>query len=222
LEFCYPNRFNFELPPASTLPDWAKQLERKSNLPFRRAFNKQACDQIKGPLGKASAGRYDVLNTSNTNTVEFRLFKGTMNPDSIFRYLEFVDAIVRFVPNTSALNSGLHYQVFLDWLTKDSFNVLRYTKLVAFLVSKNYIERTKIRKRDLPLVEETDGSQKPDPVVIPPSSSVVSVTNVNAGTLDLSSLSLASSSLMDDEDFSDGQHCGDPDCDTCNETYGIL
>lgn len=134
---------------------------RKTDKPIGRQNNYEACRLMKSNLGKQAAGRYDVLNTGGRNTVEFRLFKGTMNPDSIFRYLEFVDAMVRFLPNTSALAGGVSYEAFLRWLMGDSFNVLRYEHLVAFLVSNGYIERKKVRRKELITPVEADASGLP-------------------------------------------------------------
>jgi hypothetical protein len=169
METLYPGRFDFEAATPRPVENNWRAAPRKSKAPYDRKLNKHACNVLVSPLGKAAAGRYDVLNTSNKNTVEFRLFKGTMNPDSVFRYLEFVDAIVRFVPSTSATDKGVDYQAFIHWLSKDSFNVMRYKNLIAFLVGRNYIERAKIRKRDLPCPKEDDGSQQPVPVELAPS-----------------------------------------------------
>lgn len=141
--------------------EWARKVRRKAEKPVGRRNNYDACRQITGNLGKQAAGRYDVLNTGNKNTVEFRLFKGTMNPTSIFRYLEFVDALVRFVPSTSATDEGLKFERFTNWLQSDSFNVLRYENLIAFLVSNGYIDRKKIRRRELVETVEADGPNLP-------------------------------------------------------------
>lgn len=128
----------------------------KSKAPVGRRFNKSACDVVKGPVGKAVNDRYDILNTRNTNTVEFRLFKGTMNPSSIMRYLEFVDALVRFVASTSASNDGLSHTKFIKWLMGDSFNVVRYEHLISFIVDNGFLERKEIRKRELVEVVSDD------------------------------------------------------------------
>lgn len=39
--------------------------------------------------------RYRCVNLSNSNTIEFRIFKGTLNPDVFFATLAFVDSICR-------------------------------------------------------------------------------------------------------------------------------
>lgn len=41
-------------------------------------------------------GRYHALNLTNSNTVEFRFFRGTLNPTSFAAALQFIDAIVRY------------------------------------------------------------------------------------------------------------------------------
>lgn len=134
---------------------------QKSEAPFGRKNSFAATKKLKGPTGKGYE-RYDVLNTINPATVEFRLFKGTMNPSSMFRYLEFVDALVRFVPSTSASDEGLHFSKFTDWLSKDAFNVARYENLISFIVEKKLLDRTRIRKRNLPLVASDDTDKAGD------------------------------------------------------------
>jgi len=43
-----------------------------------------------------SDGRYVAVNLTNISTIEFRVFASTLNPDTLFATLEFVDAICRF------------------------------------------------------------------------------------------------------------------------------
>jgi len=209
LEHLFPDLLS---PPVDDSVSW-KVAPRKTKLPIGRKNNKLACDRSEGPTGKAITGRYDVLNTRNPSTVEFRLFKGTMNPDSVYRYLEFVDAIVRFVGMTSATNSGVSYDAFINWLTKDSFNVLRYNHLVAFLVAKEYIERKRIRKRDLPIMMEDDSQVPADaPTLTIPQA--VPVTNVQ--TLDV----VMSSGLTPTPEVTDWFAVATEDGDDSNYVYG--
>ncbi len=53
--------------------------------------NKRAKDVVSPPKD-----RYEAVNLQNDDTVEFRIFKGTLNRDSFFRSLEFVDAVTEF------------------------------------------------------------------------------------------------------------------------------
>ena len=164
---------DYDIPEITAVPDEPVEevkkfkfgeLVRKTRLPVGRKSSYAAALASPGPCGKG-AQRYDVLNTKNPSTVEFRLFKGTMNPVSVFRYLEFVDAIVRFVPSTSAKDEGLHYPKFLEWLVGDSFNVARYEHLVSFLTEKGYIERKVIKRKELVKIVKGDGENKEGLVV---------------------------------------------------------
>lgn len=145
--------------PASSVPDpdasWKAGL-RKSAAPYKRELSKAASQVVKGPVGKGVNQRYDALNTTNAKTVEFRMFKGTMNSTSIMRYLEFVDALVRFVANTSATNHGLHYSAFVSWLSQDAFNVARYEHLISFITENGFLDRKLIRRKVLPAVVSQD------------------------------------------------------------------
>lgn len=143
-------------PTASTIPAWKSKVSLKSKLSYKRVDSYRSARDMKGPVGKGNQ-RYDVLNTKNRNTVEFRLFKGTMNPTSVFRYLEFVDSLVRFVATTSASDEGVHFETYLKFLVTDSFNVARYENLVTFLLDKKYIERKNIRRRELIKLAAGDG-----------------------------------------------------------------
>lgn len=136
-------------------PSW-KVGTRKSSAPFKRSMSRAASQLIKGPVGKGVNSRYDALNTTNINTVEFRMFKGTMNGSTIMRYLEFVDAMVRFVANTNATNAGLHYTAFIQWLRGDAFNIARYEHLVSFITENGFLDRKDIRRRTLRTVVSED------------------------------------------------------------------
>lgn len=192
-------QFNFVEAPseASSGPQSWKAGLRKTKHSFKRTANHEVSQSIEGPVGKG-AERYDVLNTKNKATVEFRLFKGTMNPDSIYRYLEFVDALVRFVPTTSACDDGVNFSKFIDWLKNDSFNRLRYENLLAFLIKKEYIKRKDIRRREVKDVEERDNIIDGQYLATP---SATQVTEDEMDELD----------MMDDDEM-DELDCDCPDC----------
>lgn len=140
----------------STISDREFINTRKSSAPFKRSLSHTASQVLKGPTGKGVNSRYDALNTTNKSTVEFRMFKGTMNGSTVMRYLEFVDAMIRFVAHTSATDAGLHYTAFIAWLRSDSFNIARYEHLVSFITEKGFIDRKDIRKKTLPIVVSED------------------------------------------------------------------
>src|SRR5690606_30357619 len=45
--------------------------------------------------------RYKAINLCNSNTVEFRIFKGTLKRDTIIASIQWVDVLIRFCRNTS-------------------------------------------------------------------------------------------------------------------------
>lgn len=159
-----PGRPKFSALVKKFFPEWELVVEetvwktslRKSKAPFKRSLSHTASTIIKGPTGKGVNSRYDALNTTNKNTVEFRMFKGTMNGTTIMRYLEFVDAMIRFVADTNATNAGLHYTAFIKWLRDDPFNIARYEHLVSFITEKGFIDRKDIRKKTLPVIVSED------------------------------------------------------------------
>lgn len=48
------------------------------------------------PEGKHSGERYEALNVTNSNTIEFRIFRGSLRYESVMAALEFVDALLNF------------------------------------------------------------------------------------------------------------------------------
>lgn len=50
---------------------------------------------------KVPSSRREAINLTNNKTIEFRIFKGTLKPESFFRSLEFCDALVRFAKVSS-------------------------------------------------------------------------------------------------------------------------
>ena len=82
--------------------------------------------------GKAS-GRYMAVNLENDHTVEFRLFRGTLNLDTLFATFELVDLLVN-----SSVDIPLHelYQLSLTKLIESSID---YTYLKDYCLKRNII-----------------------------------------------------------------------------------
>ena len=85
-----------------------------------------------------SNGRYEAINFEPHNTVEFRLFKGTLNVETFLATLEFCDAVSRFVKTVSACtiarNNG-GFESFKTFVNKDG-NRKIYKNLLAYLESR--------------------------------------------------------------------------------------
>jgi len=84
---------------------------------------------------KTGGARYRAINLTNSATVEFRIFRGTLAPEGIFRCLEFVDCFWRFC-NAAGL-SELTPGAFLVFLAR---NRRQYPNLAQFIARKMPVE----------------------------------------------------------------------------------
>ena len=81
--------------------------------------------------------RYTALNVTGSQTVEIRIFKGTLAEAGFLKNLEFVQALVEFTtPASRSIAQATSYRAFCDWLPKKT-----YPHLHAFLVRKGFIRR---------------------------------------------------------------------------------
>lgn len=83
---------------------------------------------------KNNRDRYEAINTTNNHTVEFRIFRGTLNKLHFFSNLEFVHAICIYTRDASM--QDLHYQKFYDWVKSQPNK--KYRNFIEFMVSKGY------------------------------------------------------------------------------------
>jgi hypothetical protein len=57
------------------------------------------------PMNKRSSERYEALNVTNTDTIEFRIFRGSLRYESVMAALEFVDSLLSFsMPGQTAFS----------------------------------------------------------------------------------------------------------------------
>lgn len=67
----------------------------------------------------SSADRYEAVNLTNDNTIELRIFKGTLAPGPFFRAIEFAEAIVEFCGSAKrSVEQCLQWRVFADFVLK--------------------------------------------------------------------------------------------------------
>lgn len=93
---------------------------------------------------KPQAGRYEAINLKNDKTVEFRIFKGTLNPKSFVRSLEFVDAVTEFAkPAVHGIQDMHGTDVFFKFVGK---NQKRWPLLAEFC--KNFAHTEYLRDHD--------------------------------------------------------------------------
>lgn len=83
----------------------------------RRSDNSYAKFEKKKLTDHRGTERYEVLNLTNTNTVEFRLFKGSLKLQTILATLDFVHSLVKYTKMCST--KALGHKEYLLWLTKE-------------------------------------------------------------------------------------------------------
>jgi len=84
-----------------------------------------------GKQWRRQSSRYRVVNVENDDTLEFRIFKGSLRPERLWRALEFVHSLVKFCEQTSL--EKLQASQYLEWLGKHK---KLYPSLAAFYFPK--------------------------------------------------------------------------------------
>lgn len=83
-----------------------------------------------------NGGKYQALNVSKTATIEFRIFRGTLNQNSFLRNLEFTVALARWCRDEAAIG-GLTVQEFARYVTR---NRQTYSYLFEWMTESRYME----------------------------------------------------------------------------------
>ena len=82
--------------------NWAQKLSRGDDDEYSEDHDELIRElNIKKDELECDGDRYMAVNLTNANTIEFRLFRGTLNPTAFFAALELVDVIVKLVINKS-------------------------------------------------------------------------------------------------------------------------
>jgi hypothetical protein len=81
--------------------DRAARWAKRRNYVGTSSYNRMNEGDVMRYISDMKNDRYTAINTTNSNTIEFRLFKGTMRKETIFATLEFVDLLCRFVKGAS-------------------------------------------------------------------------------------------------------------------------
>ena len=107
-----------------------KAMERWATL--KDVPVKNLARKVRAPSGEWV--RYTAVNLNNAATAEFRFFRGTLEPSSVMRALESVQAFVEFTRNANRqdLSAFRHFRAFvLDTASKSKGNTFGH--LAAFL-----------------------------------------------------------------------------------------
>lgn len=86
-------------------------------------------DEVVEDMKCRNLDRYHAINLTNRNTIEFRMFRGTLKSETFFATLQLVDTIVRYVKDHT--NNDIQSLQFTDLLITDEL--------------KSYWERVKNR-----------------------------------------------------------------------------
>lgn len=81
--------------------------------------------------------RYEVVNLQNHGTIEFRLFKGTLNIRHILADIEFVDAIVHWAIVCDVADIE-NWRAFMAWTMSNNTDG-KYDDFVSYMAKKGYI-----------------------------------------------------------------------------------
>ena len=92
-----------------------------------------------------SSEKYEAVNLSHSETIELRIFRSNISRYGFYRILEFVDALVHFVGESSLATTSLHYKAFYHFMKKPMCKS-RYPNLTAWLIRKGFIDGKPSRK----------------------------------------------------------------------------
>lgn len=94
-----------------------------------------------GQANKYNSDRYEAVNLQNSHTIEFRIFKGTLKKESIFKAIEFCDALIAFcLPAKRSLREAMMRSEFTQFV---KLNAAQWPHLAAFISARWYGESSK-------------------------------------------------------------------------------
>lgn len=108
-----------------------------------------------------SNDRYEAINFTNSATVEFRMFRGTLKQSSFFATLELVDAICRYVKTLSIERAKADdkWPLFVQWLASNPKKYAIILEYISIQLTPETLEKVKNRSeqriREVSILEET-------------------------------------------------------------------
>lgn len=76
---------------------------------------------------------YYAINTNKPNTIEIRIFRGTLNENTLISYLQFVKSLIEYVKTNNV--SDLSYVNYLEWLIPQTSE---YPELIERIRNENF------------------------------------------------------------------------------------
>jgi hypothetical protein len=103
-----------------------QKVAGRSERKFTRYYDKKLSDalhpeRVCAPEEETERNRRRrvALNVSNSHTIEWRIFRGTVNPKHILRNLEFCESMVEFCyPSARSIKEFSDHRYFIDFIDK--------------------------------------------------------------------------------------------------------
>lgn len=116
---------------------------RKPNNYFQISKKKHSTVHRIGNLSRNE--RYEAVNLVNKDTIEFRIFKGTLKRESFYKAIEFCDAIIHFcMMGNHGINYCRELNNFIDYV---GLRAKDYPHLYAFICAKILKRETKLTQK---------------------------------------------------------------------------
>lgn len=92
---------------------------------------------------KFSGERHEAVNLSNEQTIEFRLFKGTLKRESVFKNIEFCDAVLDFVSQEDmTLAQSISRAAFVRFIRQSG----KWPHLLGFIMARWFGKQNDLAK----------------------------------------------------------------------------
>ena len=111
----WDNMVKFSRRDYNSLQQWAKKNDVPLNIEN---------ESISDVLTLSTGDRYNAINITNNATIEFRLFRGTLNFKTLSATIEFVKLFCEWAENAT-LEQALNYNIF-DIVKNGSENLKKY------------------------------------------------------------------------------------------------
>ena len=155
--------------------------------------------------GEARDGqaRHEALNLTNAHTVELRIFRGTLNPESFWKCIEFTDALVQFTATSVYGIKEINPDNFIKF-------ALSHSKLWPNLAT--FLRRP--FKPAKAVTQRENTTYRPSYRTSPPSIQEIEQVTRRDIFNDWTSRPIP----VDDFEVRDEEPCGDPGCSQCYPT----
>lgn len=116
-----------------------QKVAGRSETKYTKYYEKKAGDALLKAKGRGTDGeRRQAINQMNPHTIEFRIFRGTINPRHILRNIEFVDAVCCFChPGSRSFKELMDFKCFIDYV---DHNRKRWSLLGEWMAFHKIIE----------------------------------------------------------------------------------